>query len=105
MGPDGTGPLAERLAELTATKAAGWPAGTTTAEVEKSLTDFQASVTTLSTAIGAMKKVFDDKAAFDKAYAEIKASVDDAAQYHAAANGFMTAAQGIAFDRSSRVSR
>jgi len=97
MGPDGKGPLAERLAELTATKAAGWPAGTTTAEVEKSLTDFQASVTALSTAIGAMKKVFDDKAAFEKAYAAIKASVDDAALYHGAANGFMTAAQGIAF--------
>ena len=47
MGPDGTGPLAERLAELTATKAAGWPAGTTTAEIEKSLADFKASVTAL----------------------------------------------------------
>jgi hypothetical protein len=54
-------------------------------------------VTALSTAIGAMKKGFDDKAAFDKAYAEIKVSVDDAALYHGGANGFMTAAQGIAF--------
>ena len=97
MGKDGTGPLAERLAELTAIKAKGWPAGTTTAEIEKSLADFRASVTALSTAIGAMKKDFDDKAAFDKAYAEIKVSVDDAALYHGGANGFMTAAQGIAF--------
>ena len=91
MGPDGTGPLAERLAELTAIKAKSWPEGTTAAAIEKSLADFQASVTALSTAIGAMKRLFDDKVAFEKAYAAIKGSdVDDAALYHGAANGFMT---------------
>ena len=97
MGKDGTGPLAERLAELTAIKAKGWPAGTTTAEVEKSLTDFQASVTALSTAIGAMKKLFDDKAAFEKAYAAIKSDVDQAVLYHTNASGALTSAVAVGF--------
>ena len=97
MGKDGTGPLAERLAELTAIKAKGWPEGTTTAAIEKSLADFQASVTALSAAIGSMKKAFDDKAAFEKAYAAIKGDVEQAKLYHSTASGSLTSAMVVNF--------
>ena len=97
MGPDGTGPLAERLAELTAIKAKSWPEGTTAAAIEKSLADFQASVTALSTAIAAMKKLFDDKVAFEKAYAAIKSDVDQAVLYHTNSSGALTCSVAVGF--------
>ena len=100
MGKDGTGPLAERLAELTAIKAKSWPEGATTEAIEKAIADFAASVTALSTAIAAMKQLFDDKAAYEKAYAAIKSEVEQAVLYHTNSGGALTSAVAVGFSNA-----
>jgi hypothetical protein len=97
MGADADPALVTRLDELKKQKANSWPAGANLDAIEKSVSDFSDAVKTLTDAVAARKKIFDDKKAFEKAYAAIKADVDDAQRIYSTAAGVLSYKAAIDF--------
>jgi hypothetical protein len=103
MGADASGPLQETLADLQKRRgAADWPGGATVDALDGAIATFAAEVKRLTDATAEMRKLFDQKQEYEKAFAALKARHDWTVETIANSGALLLAADVQRFETAEK---